>query len=373
MFCMAGFRHSGVSCEKAWFFCDNLAAMARKKKSRLSEPGRVTLREVAARVGLAPGTVSAVLNNAPSSRAIPERTRQRIQAAAQELNYRPNFLARSLRKRRTYTVGLIIEEIGDAYGSMIISGVEAHLRQHNYFFLTVIHRHDAAMLREHSHLLLERGVEGFITVDTSLLEPLPLPTVSVAGHRILKGVTNIVLDQERGARVALEHLMSLGHRKIAFMKGQPHSSDAEDRWRAVCKVARQLGLHMDPDLMVNLEFDDPSPQLGYPYAKQLLARKKPFTALFAYNDISAIGAIRAIQEHGLRIPQDISVVGFDDIPWAAFHTPSLTTVQQPLGKMGQIAAESLIRMIEEDGELSSEIAIEPTLVVRESTGRAPKR
>jgi LacI family transcriptional regulator len=347
--------------------------MAKKKKSRLAQPGRVTLREVAARVGLAPGTVSAVLNNAPSSHAIPEPTRKRIKAAAEQLNYRPNFLARSLRKRRTYTVGLIIEEIGDAYGSMIISGVEAHLRQHNYFFLTVIHRHDATMLREHSHLLLERGVEGFITIDTTLQEPLPLPTVCVAGHRTLKGVTNIVLDQERGARVALEHLLSLGHREIAFMKGQPFSSDSEDRWKAVCKVAHQLGLRMDPDLIVNLEHDDPSPQLGYPYAQQLLARKKPFTALFAYNDISALGAIRAIQEHGMKIPHDVSVVGFDDIPWAAFHTPSLTTVQQPLGKMGQIAAEALIRMIEQGEGDSTEIAIAPTLVVRESTGRALKR
>jgi DNA-binding LacI/PurR family transcriptional regulator len=346
--------------------------MGKGKQSRVSQPGRVTLREVAEHVGLASGTVSAVLNNAPSARAIPEHTRKRIHEAARELNYRPNFLARSLRKKRTYTVGLIIEEIGDAYGSLVISGIEAYLREHNYFFLTVIHRHDASMLREYSQLLLERGVEGFITVDTSLQEALPLPTVSVAGHRTLPGVTNVVLDQERGARVALEHLLALGHRKIAFMKGQPFSSDSADRWKGVCRVAEELGLEMDPDLIVNLEVDDPSPQVGYPYAKQLLARKKPFTALFAYNDISAIGAIRAIQEEALRVPQDVSVVGFDDIQWAAFHTPSLTTVRQPLGKMGQIAAETLIRMIENPGEHSSEIAIEPTLVVRESTGRAPK-
>jgi DNA-binding LacI/PurR family transcriptional regulator len=344
----------------------------KKQKSHLSEPGRVTLRQVAERVGLAPGTVSAVLNDAPSARAIPKHTQQRIHAAASELNYRPNFLARSLRKKRTYTVGLIIEEIGDVYGAMVISGVEAYLRRHNYFFLTVIHRHDASMLRTHSQLLLERGVEGFITVDTSLQEPLPLPTVSVAGHRTLKGVTNIVLDQERGARLALQHLLLLGHRKIAFMKGQPDSSDAEDRWKAVCKVVQELGLEMDKELIVNLEFDDPSPQLGYPYAKQLLDRKKPFTALFAYNDISALGAIRAIQERGLRIPHDISVVGFDDIPWAAFHTPSLTTVRQPLDRMGQMAAETLVRMIEHGGDNASEIAIEPTLVVRESTGQAPQ-
>jgi LacI family transcriptional regulator len=278
-----------------------------------------------------------------------------------------------LRKKRTYTVGLIIEEIGDAYGSLVISGVESYLRQHNYFFLTVIHRHDAALLRDHSQLLVERGAEGFITVDTSLQESPLLPTVSVAGHRTLKGVTNIVLDQEKGARLALEHLLVLGHRKIAFMKGQPYSSDAKDRWAAVCKVAQELGLEMDSDLIVHLEFDDPSPRVGYPYVKKLLAGKKPFTALFAYNDIAAIGGIRAIQEEGLRIPHDISVVGFDDIQWAAFHTPSLTTVRQPLDRMGQIAAETLIRMIEHNGDRAAEIAIEPTLVVRESTGQAPNR
>jgi LacI family transcriptional regulator len=342
--------------------------MTKGKKPRIGSPGLVTLRAVADHVGLAPGTVSAVLNNAPSARSIPEHTRQRIHVAAQELKYRPNFLARSLRKKRTYTVGLILEEIGDAYGSLVISGVEAYLRQHNYFFLTVVHRHNLDMLRDYTQLLLERGVEGFVTVDTSLLEPPLLPTVCVAGHRALEGVTNIVLDQERGARIALEHLHRLGHRKIAFMKGQPFSSDSEDRWHAVCKVAQELELTMDPDLIVHLEVDDPSPQLGYPYAKQLLARKKPFTALFAYNDISAIGAIRAMQEEGLRVPQDISVMGFDDIQWAAFNTPSLTTVRQPLGKMGEIAAETVLGMIEQSGDHPAEIAIEPTLVVRESTG-----
>jgi LacI family transcriptional regulator len=344
--------------------------MTKGKKSRIGSPGLVTLRAVADHVGLAPGTVSAVLNNAPSARSIPEHTRQRIRVAAQELKYRPNFLARSLRKKRTYTVGLILEEIGDAYGSMVISGVEAYLRQHNYFFLTVVHRHNLDMLRDYTQLLLERGVEGFVTVDTSLQEPPLLPTVCVAGHRALEGVTNIVLDQERGARIALEHLHRLGHRKIAFMKGQTFSSDSEDRWRAVCRVAQELELTMDPDLIVHLEVDDPSPQLGYPYAKQLLARKKPFTALFAYNDISAIGAIRAMQEEGLRVPQDVSVMGFDDIQWAAFNTPSLTTVRQPLGKMGEIAAETVIGMIEQSGDHPAEIAIEPTLVVRESTGSA---
>lgn len=330
------------------------------------------MKSVADYVGLTPGTVSAVLNDAPSARSIPEHTKKRIHAAVRELKYRPNFFARTLRKKRTYTIGIIAEEIGDAYSSMVISGIEAYLRQQNYFFLTVIHRHDLQLLQRYSDILMERGVEGFITVDTSLQQAPPLPTVAVAGHKQLDGVTNITIDHERAAHVALEHLIALGHERIAFMRGQTVSSDSADRWNAIRDVAKQLGVKIDPELVIQLELDDPSPQLGYPYAKELLARRKPFTALFAYNDISAIGAIRAFQEHALRVPEDISVVGFDDIQMAAFNTPSLTTVRQPLAKMGQIAAETLLSRIEGAREYPPEIAIEPTLVVRESSGAARK-
>jgi LacI family transcriptional regulator len=130
-------------------------------------------------------------------------------------------------------------------------------------------------------------------------------------------------------------------------------------------------LNIDPELTVQIDADDPTPKLGYPFAQQLLARHKPFTALFAYNDMSAIGAIRALQEQGLRVPQDISVMGFDDIPGAAFHFPSLTTVRQPLNRMGEVAAQCLLDRIEGNKEYPSDIAIEPELVVRESTAQAP--
>jgi LacI family transcriptional regulator len=287
------------------------------------------------------------------------------------LNYRPNFFARTLRNKRTYTIGVIAEEIGDSYSSPIISGIEQYLRRRDYFFLTVVHRHDPTLLARYSQILSERGVEGFITVDTTVHDAPILPTVAVAGHKKLKGVTNIILDHQRAAVLALNHLKELRHERIAFMKGNPLSSDANDRWEAICQVARDIGLNIDPDLTIQIDADDPTPRLGYPFAKQLLARDKRFTALFAYNDISAIGAIRAIQEQGLRVPQDISVMGFDDIPGAAFHTPSLTTVRQPLNRMGEVAAESLLDRIEGGKEYPAEIAIEPELVVRESTAQAP--
>ncbi len=334
------------------------------------KPQVITLKAVAQHLGLTPGTVSAVLNDSPSARSIPQETKNRIHAAAKELDYRPNFFARTLRNKRTYTIGVIAEEIGDSYSSAIISGIEQYLRQRNYFFLTVVHRHDPVLLSRYSQMLSERGVEGIITVDTTVNDAPLLPTVAVAGHKKLKGVTNIVLDHERAALLALNHLKELRHERIAFMKGNPISSDAKERWDAICRVAAQIGLNIDPELTVQIDADDPTPMLGYPFTKQLLAQQKPFTALFAYNDISAIGAIRAIQEQGLRVPQDISVIGFDDIPGAAFNNPSLTTVRQPLNRMGEVAAQSLLERIEGKKEYPNEIAIEPELVVRESTAKA---
>ena len=335
------------------------------------KPQVITLKAVAQHLGLTPGTVSAVLNDSPSARSIPQETKNRIHAAAKELDYRPNFFARTLRNKRTYTIGVIAEEIGDSYSSAIISGIEQYLRQRNYFFLTVVHRHDPILLSRYSQMLSERGVEGIITVDTTVNEAPMLPTVAVAGHKKLKGVTNIVLDHERAAVLALNHLKELRHERVAVMRGNPISSDSKERWDAICCVAARIGLTLDPELTVQIDADDPTPMLGYPFTKQLLARQKPFTALFAYNDISAIGAIRAIQEQGFRVPQDISVIGFDDIPGAAFNNPSLTTVRQPLNRMGEVAAQSLLDRIEGKKEYPHEIAIEPELVVRESTAKAP--
>src|ERR1700689_4131880 len=157
---------------------------------QIKKPGQkpevITLKAVAQHIGLTPGTVSAGLNDSPSARSIPRETKDRIHAAAKELNYRPNFFARTLRNKRTYTIGVIAEEIGDSYGSMVISGIEAHLRKMDYFFLTVAHRHDQNLLSQYSELLLQRGVEGFITVDTTVLEVPSLPMVAVAGHQKIK-------------------------------------------------------------------------------------------------------------------------------------------------------------------------------------------
>jgi LacI family transcriptional regulator len=267
---------------------------------------------------------------------------------------------------------VIASQIGDDYGSQVINGIEHYLQQRNFFFLTVVHRHDPKLMASYSQLLLSRGVEGLITVDTSVTETLSVPTVAVAGHQLVAGVTNIILDHKKAVRLALEHLKNLGHEEIAFLKGQTFSSDSASRWSAICEVSEELGIRIRPELTVQIEGTDSTPNLGYPVGKELLARRTPFTALFAYNDISAIGAIWALREAGLRIPEDVSVVGFDDIPGAAFSNPALTTVRQPLIRMGQIAAQTLVDQIEGQGNYQPEIAVEAEFVVRASTGPAPE-
>jgi LacI family transcriptional regulator len=332
---------------------------------------RTTLKELAKHLSLTKGTVSAVLNDSPYAKAIPQHTKDRIFAAASELNYQPNFFARTLRKKRTYTVGVLCAEIGDAYGSVVISGIEAALSERKYLFVTVVHHHNEELMNQYVTILKSRGSEGFITIDTSLTASTELPTVSVSGHRELEGVTNITLDHIKAAQSVLKHLSDLGHREIAIIKGQPLSNDTNSRWDGIVEAAHQMGINLRPDLIIQLPGDDPSPHTGYETTKELLARKVRFTALFTYNDISAVGAIRAIKETGIRVPEDISVVGFDDIREAAYHLPSLTTVRQPMRRIGEIAAEALVDRLEGRDGHESGILVEPELVIRESTGPAP--
>jgi DNA-binding LacI/PurR family transcriptional regulator len=216
-------------------------------------------------------------------------------------------------------------------------------------------------------------VEGLIAVDTAFTEGVQVPLVAVSGHRDVPGVTNIVLNHSRAAALALEHLTKLGHRKLAFIKGQEFSSDTAVRWDSVREAAEVLGVQIKESLVVQLEGESSSPELGYQVTKKLLASGEPFTGLFAFNDISAIGAVQALREAGRRVPEDVSVVGFDDIQSAAFQNPALTTVRQPLREMGVIAAEMLLQRITAppNTPYPKEIVVEPSLVVRASTTTAP--
>ena len=353
--------------------------MTRAKKTPSSRPrGKdaaqsVSLKFLAGHLGLSPATVSLVINRSPSAKSIPHHTQERVREAARKLNYRPSFTARSLRAQRSFTIGVVVPEISEGYAALVMSGIEDHLLEEGYFYFVVSHRHKADLIEEYPRLLQQRAVDGLIMVDTLCPDGVPIPIVAVSGHREVPGLTNIILNHGCAARLALEHLQQLGHRKIAFIKGQEFSSDTEVRWQAVCRAARDLGLEIKQQLTGQLEGESSSPELGYEVTREILARNESFTALFAFNDISAIGAIRALREAGRRVPEDVSVVGFDDIQSAAFQNPGLTTVRQPLREMGMIAAETLLRRINAPKRTPypKTITVEPELVVRASTASVP--
>jgi LacI family transcriptional regulator len=334
----------------------------------------VSLKQLAEHLGLSPATISLVINRAPVADSIPQETKNKIFAAVQKFKYRPNFFARSLRAQRSFTIGVIVPEVSDGYSASVMSGVEDHLLQEGYFYFVASHRHRADLIDEYPRLFLERSVDGLIAVDTPWSLSLSVPVVTVSGHNQVEGVVNVVLDHERAARVALNHLRQLGHRQIAFIKGQEFSSDTAVRWANIEKVARELRLPISSALVAQLQGESPTPQPGYQATKKLLASRKRFTALFAFNDISAMGAIRALREAGRRVPHDVSVVGFDDIQSAAYQNPGLTTVRQPLKEMGRTAAETLLRRIRKSqpDAQGGEMMVEPELIIRETTTSPPQ-
>jgi len=360
---------------------------AQKKTKRLKKaplpagpkPGqKISLKFLADYLGFSPATVSLVMNRSEVAESIPKTTQDQIFAAAEKFNYRPNFLARSLRTQRTFTIGVIVPEVSEGYETLVMSGIEELLLREGYFYFVASHHHRADLIDECPNLLLARSVEGLIAIDTPWHHDLAIPVVAVSAHGRVRGVTNIVLDHNLAADLALDHLYKLGHRRIAFIKGQEFSSDTDVRWEAIVRAACRLGLTISEKLTTQLDSGVTTSDLGYQVVRRMLPKAEPFTALFAFNDIAAIGAIRALREKGLQVPEDVSVVGFDDIHSAAFQNPALTTVRQPLRKMGTIAAETVLRRIARSHSDSSadhprEIVVEPELVVRESTckvGRA---
>jgi LacI family transcriptional regulator len=355
------------------FLCARLRSVTARKRGKSDGKSAivrkpVTLKQLAELVGLAPATVSLVINRSRVADSIPQETKNRIFEAAEKYKYRPSFFARSLRAQRSFTIGVIVPEVSEGYSAAVMSGVEDHLLQEGYFYFVASHRHRPDLVDEYPRLFLERSVDGMIAVDTPWTLSLSVPVVTVSGRNKVNGVSNIILDHAHAAEVALKHLWGLGHRKVAFIKGQEFSSDTQVRWANIQKKARQIGLPISPALVVQLQGDSPSPEPGYEATKRLLASRKPFTALFAFNDISAMGAIRALREAGLRVPQDVSVVGFDDIQSAAYQNPPLTTVRQPLRKMGRIAAEILLRRISQARpDASGETTVEPELIIRDTT------
>jgi LacI family transcriptional regulator len=343
----------------------------------------VTIRDVAKESGFSSTTVSIVLNNAPLSRYIPAVTKKRIERAAKKLGYRPNQFARSLRSRRSHTVGVMVFDMTDPYCTMVLRGIENTLYESSFLPIFTDVHNQRTRFERYLEMLLDRRMEGLIVLanwlflDIGLLgdvEKSSVPTAIIGCELKTQSISSVIVDNEVGAHAALEHLYSLGHRRIAFIRGPKTLADSAPRWRGIRNFARSVGLELDQRLIVDLpESRDPlsSFEAGYKLTEELLKHRLPFTAILAFDDVTAFGAIRALTRVGLRVPEQCSVIGFDDVAAAALYTPPLTTIRQPMENMGAAAAsivvEGINSTLEKRGLTRVHRKITPELVVRDST------
>jgi LacI family transcriptional regulator len=343
----------------------------------------VTIREVAKESGFSSTTVSIVLNNAPLARYIPDVTKKRIERAAKKLGYRPNIFARTLRNRRTHTVGVMVFDMTDPFCIPILRGIESSLYEAAYLpILTDVHN-ERSRFERYLEMLLDRRVEALIVianwlfVDIEVLGDLEKSNIPAAmiGHELNTGsVSSVIVDNELGGQLAIQHLHSLGHRKVAFIRGPKRIADSAPRWKGVRAFAKTHDLEIDADLVMDLpESSDPlsSFDAGYSLTEELLRRKVGFTAVMAFDDMSACGAIRALSKAGIKVPEQCSVIGFDDIALSRLVTPALSTLRQSMTEMGTLAvsivSEGITAVQEKRKLVASHRKLPPELVVRDST------
>jgi len=341
------------------------------KRTVESDSGRgITLRTLAEHLGLSRTTISMILNDVPDATRFPEETRRRVVESAKRLGYRPNYFARSLGRKRSYLIGVIAPDLGDGFEAALISGFERRLLDTGYTSFVSNHFWSPSLLQRHIENLRDRGVEGLLLIDSTPSEAPGIPTVMIGTSRSPKWSTRVSIDNAFGIRETIHHMASLGHKEIAFIKGLEGTGDMEDRWNAVLATCQDVGVRVDPRLTVQLERLDligmRHSEEGRIAMQKLLGRGRHFTALVAYNDITALGAMTVLREAGLRVPEDVSVMGFDDIGFASLAYPPLTTIRQPLRTMGATAAEVLLRKIATDESVEN-ISVRPELVVRSST------
>ncbi len=343
----------------------------------------VTIRDVAKESGFSSTTVSIVLNNAPLARYIPVATKKRIEKAAKKLGYRPNLFARSLRSKRSHTVGVMVVDMTDPFCTLVLRGIENSLYQSSFLPILTDMHNERSRFERYLEMLLDRRVEGLIVVanwlflDINLLSDLEkssVPTAIIGCELKNEQMSSVIVDNELGAQLAIEHLHALGHRKIAFIRGPKGLVDSSPRWKGIRNFAKSSGLELDPRLILDLpESRDPisSFEAGLKLTEDLIKQKRPFTAILAFDDMTAFGAIRALAKAGIRVPEHCSVIGFDDVANAAFYTPALTTIRQPLETMGGMAVSLVvdgINAVLEKREASAlHRKVAPELVIREST------
>lgn len=345
--------------------------------------GMITMRDVAEATGFSPATVSIVLNNAPLARYIASTTRKRIEDTAKRLGYRPNAMARFLRSKRSQSIGVMLFDVTDPFCIPILRGIENALYTLGYLPIFADAQNQRDRFERYLEMLLERHVDGLIVVanwlfvDIDVLADLnkrEIPAATIGWKLPQEKISSVMVDNEAGGRLALEHLYQLGHRRIAFIRGPKRLIDSGPRWRGIQKFAESVGYKIDPGLVLTLPdaFDPNSGfENGVRLTEELLQQKKKFTALLTFDDLTALGAIRALSKAGIRVPDHCSVVGFDDVALSALSAPALTTVRQPLETMGSTAVNIVMDAIKAGHENRDWSAVSqklhPELVIREST------
>jgi DNA-binding LacI/PurR family transcriptional regulator len=347
--------------------------------------GHVTLADVARACGFAVSTVSMVLSEAPFSQYVAATTREHIRAVAQQLGYHPDAYARSLRRRRSQTIGVLAFDLSDPFCMPIVRGIQASLQAANYLPLLMDAQAERGLFDRYLQLVLESRSEGLIVIASWIFEEANLladlkknqvPIVIVARDWTARGISSVLVDNEAGGALAMRHLFELGHRQIAVIRGPEELFDSAPRWAGAQRFAAKAGIRLDPLLVFQLPGNlGPTSTFegGLKFSRQMLDSNHPFTAVLAFDDLTALGVVRGLNGAGLRVPEDYSVLGFDDVLPAAVATPGITTIRQPLKEMGLQAAEWVLKEItaqEQKSEPTPQLfKAQPELVVRMSSSR----
>lgn len=326
-----------------------------------------TLIDVARLAGVSPSTVSRILNGTAK---VSDDKRQAVMAAIEKTNFAPNQMAQGLKKGRSMTIGIVVQDISSPFFDETLRGVDDGLKGTGYASVIVSGHWNAAEEIERIRLLVARKVDGIILLSGRIGNEAILqfaqqrPIVATGRSLGSRSAHGFKLDNENGAYLAVRHLIEQGHRRIAFVTGPADNNDAAERVVGYARALRESAIEFDPALLVEGDLHEAG---GMAAVERLFDSGQRFSAIFAANDLSAYGARLGLYRRGVRVPDDMSLVGFDDLPGSAYTTPPLTTVRQPLYEMGRIATEALIRLM--NGEAVT-AAIPPLeLVVRETTRR----
>lgn len=330
---------------------------------------RITLEEVAKAAGFSVPTVSRALTN--SDYPVNPETRRRILEVAEALGYRPNLSARSLRTDRTNIIGIIVDDLLSPFVPPIVRGIQDYLKSFDYLGLIVNTDFDPTLEKEAISILVNRPVDGLIFVESfhvatsDIMERINKPFVFV--HRLFGSSihNSVVPDDRNGAKLAVNHLAGLGHRRIAYINGPAEWHSAKRRLAGYKEALEALEFGVDAALIQPGDWEFAG---GYAAAKKLLALDTKPTAVFAANDLMALGAIYAIQDAHLKVPEDIAVVGYDNRDFTSIFRPQITTVSMPVYEMGKASAELLLRQLMEGPKNEEEAKIQGQLLIRESCG-----